>query len=51
MKPLREWRLTRRVSLLLELRDLWFGAFWDRRPGLVLYVGVPLLVIRVEFAP
>lgn len=48
MKPLCNWRLSRRVSLLLEPRDLWVGVFWDRCPGLVVYVGVPLLVIRVE---
>lgn len=48
MRPFREWRITRRVALLVEPRDLWFGVFWDRRPGLVVYVGVPMLVVRMD---
>lgn len=47
--PWRAWRLSRRVSLLVEPRDLWCGVFWDRgSAGLVVYVGVPFLVLRVE---
>lgn len=29
--------------------DLWFGAYWDRRKR-HLYIGVPFLGLRVEFA-
>ncbi len=50
MRPLFTIPISRRVSLLVEPRDLWFGAFWDRRPGLVVYLGVPLLVLRVELS-
>lgn len=38
-----------RVALLIEIRDLWMGLFWDRRDdGLYLYVcPLPILVVRV----
>lgn len=51
MKPWLERELSPRVSLLVEPRDLWFGVYWDRRPGLVIYVGVPLLVLRFDLSP
>lgn len=47
--PWRAWRLSRRVSLLVEPRDLWCGVYWNRgASGLVVFVGVPCLVLRVE---
>jgi hypothetical protein len=44
-----EWRVSQRVSLLIEPRDLWVGLYWRRTTrGMTFYVGGPVLVMRVD---